>query len=167
MLPSNRSINRTLIRWRLHQYGDYGRIEMHRILMLTVGSLLASAQAPAAAQVTVLNGKYTEGNIIRVVSRVKMPAPPASAYRIALLKVATMAGQKGFLRMAVVKVDDCVSIGINNGPAIVQTCKIFGQMVTQGEVATPKGKDPVKYYTLEKMNDGIFVPKPEVEGSIK
>jgi hypothetical protein len=132
-----------------------------RILVLAVISLIATAQAPASAQVTVLDGKYTDGNIIRVVSRVKMPAPPASAYRIAMLKVATMAGQKGFLRLAIVKVDDCVSLGINNGPAIVQTCKIFGQMVTQGEVATPKGKDPVKYFTLEKMDDGIFIPTPE------
>ena len=146
---------------------SFGGIDVGRIHALAVVSLIAMAPAPAVAQVTVLDGKYAEGNIIRVVSRVKMPAPPASAYRIAMLKVATMAGQKGFLRLAIVKVDDCVSLGINNGPAIVQTCKIFGQMVTQDEVATSKVKDPVKYFTLEKMNDGLFAPTPEEDGSTK
>ena len=134
---------------------------MAKVLFVALFTLMVTVQAPAFAQVTVLNGKYTEGNIIRVVSRVKMPAPPSSAYTVAMLKVATMAGQKGFSRLAVVKIDDCVSLGINNSSPIVQTCKIFGQMVIEGEIASPKGRDPVKYYSLRKMNDGVYVPTPE------
>ena len=122
-----------------------------RLLIIAAISLMATVQAPAAAQVTELRGTYKEGNIVRVTSRVKMPAPPASAYRVAMLKAATMAGQKGFTRLAVVKVDDCVSLGINNGPAIVQTCKVFGQMLSKGEVAKPLGKDHVRYLVLKRQ----------------
>jgi len=73
-----------------------------------------------------------------------------------------MAGQKGFTRIAVVKIDDCYSVGIGvNSLPIVQTCKIFGQMVIEGEIAEAKGKEPVAYYSLKKTDDGIYVPTPE------
>lgn len=134
------------------------------MILAALVSLTITAQAPVLAQVTVLEGKYSEGNIIRVASRVKMPAQPASAYRVAVLKAATMAGQKGFTRLAIVKVDDCVSIGIGvNSLPVVQTCKIFGQMVTQGEVAIPRGKDPVRYYSLKKLESGLYEPMLEKE----
>ena len=108
-----------------------------------------------------LEGKYTEENIIRVVSRVKMPGPPATAYKVAMLKVATMAGQRGFSRFAVVKVDDCVTLGINNSLPIVRTCKIFAKMVADGEIAEPKGKDPFKYSAIQKVKDGLYTPSLE------
>lgn len=119
--------------------------------------LLSAGQASASAEITELNGKFSEPNVIRVTVRVKLPAPPAMAYRVAMLKVAAMAGEKGYLRFAVVKIDDCGTLSINGSP-IVQTCKIFGQVLSTGETAQPKGKDAPEYYVISKRIDGMFIP---------
>jgi hypothetical protein len=122
--------------------------------------LLAAGPAPASAEITELNGKFSEPNVIRVTARVKLPAPQAMAYQVAMLKVAAMAGEKGYLRFAVVKIDDCGTLSINGSP-IVQTCKIFGQVLTTGETALSKGKDAPKYYNISRRNDGMFIPIAE------
>jgi len=129
--------------------------------VVAIAISISAAQMPAFAQVTVLDGKYSDDNVVRVISRVKLPAPEGAAYRIAMLKVATMTGQKGFSRFAVIKIDDCGTISINNGVPIVDTCKIFGKMLKEGEVAEPRGKQPVKYYTIRKGDGDIYYPTPE------
>jgi hypothetical protein len=122
--------------------------------------MFSAGHTPAAAEITELNGKFSEPNVIRVTARVRLPAPEAMAYQVAMLKVASMAGEKGYIRFAVVKIDDCGTLSINGSP-IVQTCKIFGQVLSPGETAQPKGKDAPKYYNIFRRNDGMFIPTLE------
>lgn len=138
-----------------------GMRQVIRTCVLAIAISISVAHMPAFAQVTVLDGKYSDDNAVRVISRVKLPAPEGAAYRIAMLKLATMTGQKGFSRFAVTKIDDCGTISINNGRPIVDTCKIFGKMLKEGEVAEPRGKEAVRYYTILKGDDGIYYPTPE------
>lgn len=124
--------------------------------------LIVVAQTPAIAQlkVTELKGTYIENNVIRALSRVVLPAPPATAYGLVMLKIANMAAQKGYSRIAVVKIDDCGTVTVNRNP-IAQTCKIFGQMLGAGEIAQPMGKEQITYYAIERRPNGVYVPSPE------
>jgi hypothetical protein len=133
-------------------------MNMRGWLVATAVCGLMIARPAGAVEITELKGSYEDGNVVRVIARVRMPAPPASAFRVAMLKAATMAGQKGFTRLALVKIDDCVSIGINSSVPIVQMCKVFGQMLHVGETAVPRSKEPVRYFTLQKRDDGAFIP---------